>query len=104
VSSQNGSGDLSPQAITRIVLRPMASGLPLGFLAFGTRTILVTTLSAAWATTAIIMLGGPPGARSSALGIFLLTLASLMLVLFGSSLQAKPLFGVLLLMGPAGSR
>ena len=145
-AGQNGSGDLSPQAITRIVLRPMASGLPLGFFAFGTGTILLTalelhwvplaqsrtlllavlafvvplealsgifafltrdsgvatglsTLSAAWATTAIIMLGGPPGARSSALGIFLLTLATLMLILFGSSLPSKPLFGILLLIG-----
>lgn len=41
----------------------------------------------------------PPGARSSALGIFMLTLAALMLVLFVSSLQAKPLFGLLLLIG-----
>jgi hypothetical protein len=48
----------------------MASGLPLGFFAFGAGTILLL---------------GAPGARSSALGIFLLTLATLMLVLFAAS-------------------
>jgi hypothetical protein len=30
----------APESITRIMLRPVASGLPLGFLAFGTGTIL----------------------------------------------------------------
>lgn len=144
----DGSGELSPQAMTRIVLRPMASGLPLGFFAFGAGTIMLTALelhwvpltetrtlliavlafvvplealagifaflardsgvatglsmlSAAWATTGVVMLGGPPGSRNAALGIFMLTLATLMVVLFGASLQAKPLFGVLLLIGAA---
>lgn len=137
---------LVPENMTRIVLRPMASGLPLGFFAFGTGTILLTalelkwvplaqdktlllavlifvvplellagifafltrdsgvatslsTLSAAWATVGLAMILAPPGSRSSALGIFLLTLATLMLLLFASSLQGKPLFGVLLLIG-----
>jgi uncharacterized protein len=141
-----GSSSLAPETMTRIMLRPMASGLPLGFFAFGTGTILLTSielkwvplaqtttlliavlafvvplealggifafltrdsgvatglsmLSAAWATTGIALLLGPPGARSSALGIFMLTLATLMLVLFLSSLQAKPLFGILLAIG-----
>jgi hypothetical protein len=33
--------------MTRIVLRPVASSLPLGFLAFGTGTILLTALELA---------------------------------------------------------
>jgi succinate-acetate transporter protein len=137
---------LAPENMTRIVLRPMASGLPLGFFAFGTGTILLTslelkwvplaqdktlmlavllfvvplellagifafltrdsgvatglcTLSAAWGLISVALLLAPPGSRSSALGIFLLTLATLMLLLFASSLQGKPLFGVLLLIG-----
>ena len=132
--------------MTRIVLRPMASGLPLGFFAFGTGTVLLTalelkwvplaqdktliiavlafvvplellagifafltrdsgvatglsTLAAAWATTGIALLLAPPGTRSTALGIFLLTLATLMVVLCIASLQGKPLFGILLLIG-----
>jgi succinate-acetate transporter protein len=40
--------ELSPEPATRIVLRPMASSLPLGFLAFGTGTILLTSLEAGW--------------------------------------------------------
>jgi hypothetical protein len=40
----DGSGGLAPEAMTRIMLRPMASGLPLGFFAFGAGTILLTSL------------------------------------------------------------
>lgn len=39
-----GTEDLSPDSMIRIVLRPVASGLPLGFLAFGAGTILLTAL------------------------------------------------------------
>jgi hypothetical protein len=39
---------LMPQDVTRIMLRPMASSLPLGFLAFGTGTILLTALELQW--------------------------------------------------------
>jgi uncharacterized protein len=131
---------------TRIVLRPMASSLPLGFFAFGTGTILLsslelhwvpasqgavlmvmvlafvvplealagvlafyardagaatalTLLAAAWAGTALTVLRSPPGALSPALGIFLLTLAAMMLVMFATALKAKPLFGVMLAVG-----
>lgn len=38
----------TPEAITRIVLRPVASSLPLGFFAFGTGTILLTALELKW--------------------------------------------------------
>jgi hypothetical protein len=31
----DGSRSVAPEAMTRIVLRPVASSLPLGFLAFG---------------------------------------------------------------------
>lgn len=136
----------APEDLTRIVLRPMASALPLGFFAFGTGTVLLTalelkwvplaqdktlllallvfvvplellsgifafltrdsgvatglsTLSAAWGTVGLAMILAPPGSRSAALGIFLLTLATLMLVLFAASLQGKPMFGLLLLAG-----
>ncbi|HEX4063606.1 MAG TPA: GPR1/FUN34/YaaH family transporter [Streptosporangiaceae bacterium] len=139
-------GELAPEAITRIVLRPVASPLPLGFLAFGTGTILLTalelqwvplaqgsalmvmvlafvaplellagvfaflardsgaatalsTLGATWVATALTVLRTPAGATSTSLGIFLLTLATMMLVLSAGALRSKPLFGVLLLAG-----
>lgn len=38
--------------MTRIVLRPVASSLPLGFLAFATGTILLTALELQWAPLA----------------------------------------------------
>jgi hypothetical protein len=150
-AGRDASGRVSPEAVsaeamTRIVLRPVASSLPLGFLAFGVGTVLLTALelqwvplaqgrslmvlvlafvvplealagvfaflardggaatglsllAAAWAGTALTVLGGAPGARSAALGIFLLTLAATMAVLVAGSLQAKPLFGVLLAAG-----
>jgi uncharacterized protein len=143
---QGGLDALTAGPATRIMLRPIASSLPLGFLAFGTGTILLTALElrwlplsqgkplmiivlafvvplealsgllaflardagaatalsllgAAWAATALTVLGGPPGGRSPALGIFLLTLAAMMVVLFAASLRAKPLFGGLLALG-----
>ncbi|MBV9792481.1 MAG: hypothetical protein JO016_00960 [Actinobacteria bacterium] len=132
--------------MTRIVLRPLASSLPLGFFAFGTGSILLTALElkwvpvsqgsalmvmvlafvvplevlagvfaflardsgaasalsmlgAAWATTALTIVRGAPGATSAALGVFLLTLAAMMLILSVGALRSKPLFGVLLLGG-----
>ena len=136
----------TPEAMTRIVLRPLASSLPLGFFAFGTGSILLTALElkwvpvsqgsalmvmvlafvvplevlagvfaflardsgaasalsmlgAAWATTALTIVRGAPGATSAALGVFLLTLAAMMLILSVGALRSKPLFGVLLLGG-----
>jgi hypothetical protein len=44
----DGSGGLEPEAMTRIMLRPMASGLPLGFFAFGAGTILLASLELHW--------------------------------------------------------
>jgi hypothetical protein len=132
--------------MTRIMLRPIASSLPLGFFAFGTGSILLTVLElhwiplgqtrplilmllafvvpletlagifaflardsgaatalsmlgAAWAATGITMLTGPPAGRSPALGVFLLTIAVIMLLLCTGALQGKPLFGVLLAVG-----
>lgn len=136
----------TPEAMTRIVLRPVASSLPLGFLAFGTGSVLLTALELKWvppaqgstlmvmvlafvaplealagifaflardsgAATALTMLGAawtaaaltvlraPPGGTSTSLGIFLLTLAAMMLVLSAGALRSKPLFGVLLMIG-----
>ena len=40
--------ELAPEAITRIVLRPVATSLPLGFLAFGAGTLLLTALELRW--------------------------------------------------------
>lgn len=142
------SGDgLTPQSVTRIVLRPLASSLPLGFFAFGAGSVLLTALElewvppaeggvlmtmvlgfvvplealaglfaflardvgaatglcvlgAAWAATSITVGGAPPGSTSAALGI-LFTVAAMMLVPCVGSLQSKPLFGVLLLIGAA---
>jgi succinate-acetate transporter protein len=135
-----------PEDMTRIVLRPVASSLPLGFFAFGTGTILLTALElqwvppaqvsalmvmvlafvvplellagvfaflardsgaasaltllgAAWAAVALTVLRAPPGATSKSLGIFLLTLAALMLILSAGAMRSKPVFGVLLLTG-----
>jgi hypothetical protein len=132
--------------MTRIVLRPVASSLPLGFFAFGTGTILLTALElgwvppaqgstlmvlvlafvaplqalagffaflardsgaataltmlgAAWAATALTVLRLPADGTSTSLGIFLVTLAAMMLVLSVGALRSKPLLGVLLLLG-----
>lgn len=132
----------------RIVLRPLASSLPLGFFAFTVGTVLLsalelhwvplaqdqqlmililafvvplqglsglfaflardsgaatglTTLSAAWAATAVTVMGGAPGALDLALGIFLLTLATLMVIMSVTAVTGKPLFGMLLLLGAA---
>ncbi len=135
-----------PHDAVRIMLRPVASSLPLGFFAFGSGTVLLsatelhwapvtdgkqlmimvlafvvplelisgmfaflardhgaatglTLLSAAWAAIAITVLGGPPGALSASLAIFLLTLTPVMLLMTAASVPAKPLFAVLLLLG-----
>jgi len=74
--------ELAPEAITRIVLRPVATSLPLGFLAFGAGTILLTALELRWV----------PPAQST-------TLMVMVLVLAVGALRSKPLFGVLLLIG-----
>jgi hypothetical protein len=139
-------GGPTPEAITRIVLRPVASSLPLGFFAFGAGTILLSALELAWvpptqgstlmvmvlafvaplevvagvfaflardsgAATALTMLGAawtataltvlrlPPGGTSTSLGIFLITLAAMMVALSAGALRSKPVFGILLLLG-----
>ncbi|SDO94317.1 GPR1/FUN34/YaaH family transporter [Actinacidiphila guanduensis] len=139
-------GDAPAARATRIVLRPVASSLPLGFFAFGTASVLLTALelhwvpqgqtsalmllvlvyavplellaavfaflardagaacalavfAGVWAGSALTMAMGTPGAPSPVLAVFLLTVAPLMLVLCAASLQGKPLFGVLLLIG-----
>lgn len=49
--SQDGDsrrGELTAESITRIVLRPVATSLPLGFLAFGAGSILLTSLELGW--------------------------------------------------------
>lgn len=138
--------DLGPEQMARIVLRPLASSLPLGLFAFGMGTILLSAvelhwaplaqtsslmimvlafvaplelisglfafpardvgaatglclLGAAWAAAALTVLRGPPGSRSTALAIFLLMMAAIMLVLSAASLRAKPAFGLLLMLG-----
>jgi uncharacterized protein len=59
----------------------------------------LTTLSAAWLTTSLTVLHGPPGGLSLPLSIFLLTLTPLMLVMAAAALAGKPLFGLLLFLG-----
>jgi succinate-acetate transporter protein len=59
----------------------------------------LSMLGAAWAATALTVLGEPPGGLSMSLAIFLLTLAAMMLVLSAGALRSKPLFGVLLMLG-----
>ncbi len=145
-SGDGDQGEAPVEAAFRIMLRPIASGLPLGFFAFTGGTVLLsalelgwtpvattaqvavlvlafvvplellsgifaflardsgaatglTTLSAAWAATAVSLLHGPPGALSRPLAIFLLVLAVVMLVLSVTAVTGKPLFGVLLLIG-----
>ncbi len=56
----------------------------------------LSMLGAAWAATALTVLRSPPGGTSVSLGIFLLTLAAMMLVLSAGALRSKPLFGSLL--------
>ncbi|MER5859754.1 GPR1/FUN34/YaaH family transporter [Streptomyces sp900105245] len=139
-------GPPRPEALTRIMLRPLASSLPLGFFAFGTGSVLLSAtqlhwvpldqtrplmllvlvfvvplqllagifaflardggaatalsvLGCTWAGTALVTLSGPPGQRSPAMAVFLLSVAPLMLVLCVAALRGKPLFGVLLLIG-----
>ena len=134
------------EAHFRVVLRPIASSLPLGFFAFTVGTVLLsaieltwtpvattaqvavfvlafvvpleavsgifaflardsgaatglTTLSAAWAATAVNLLRGPPGALSRPLAIFLLVLAAVMFVMSVTAVAGKPLFGLLLVIG-----
>lgn len=143
---QRGASPPEQNPEFRVVLRPIASSLPLGFFAFTVGTVLLTalelgwapvadtaqlatlvlafvvplealsglfaflardsgaatglsTLSAAWAATAISLLHGPPGALSLPLAVFLLTLTTLMLVMSAASVTGKPLFGLLLLLG-----
>ena len=143
---QAGGEALAPHTMTRIVLRPLASSLPMGFFAFAVGTVLLTALelqwvplaegrslmtmalafvvpleglaavlaflardvgaatglsvlASAWAATSITVRGAPPGSLSPALGIFLLTLATMMIVLSAGAFGSKPLFGVLLLIG-----
>lgn len=147
MTALDGAGDRAAPMM-RIVLRPLASSLPIGFFAFGTGTILLTAielkwvplaqtkqllilvlvfvvplellsgflaflardvgaasglslLGAAWAGTATVMITGPPGVPSTALGIFLMVLAANMLVLAAASVGAKPAFGALLAIGAA---
>lgn len=148
-SAQDGQGDRGEaEAQFRIVLRPLASSLPLGFFAFTVGTVLLTaielkwtpvtttaqvavlvlafvvpleavsgifaflardsgaatgltTLSAAWAATAITLLHGQPGALSVPLAIFLIVLAAAMLVMSATAVTGKPLFGLLLVLGAA---
>lgn len=142
-NSPDGQG---PDPEFRVMLRPIASSLPLGFFAFTVGTVLLTalelrwvptddtpqlaalvlafvvplealsglfaflardsgaatglsTLSAAWAATAISLRHGPPGALSLPLAVFMLTLAALMLVMSVGAVAGKPLFGLLLLVG-----
>ncbi|MEV6795213.1 GPR1/FUN34/YaaH family transporter [Streptomyces sp. NPDC051320] len=48
-SDQVAQNPVSPPGeLTRIVLRPVASSLPLGFFAFGTASVLLTTLELHW--------------------------------------------------------
>ncbi|MEU2711358.1 GPR1/FUN34/YaaH family transporter [Streptomyces sp. NPDC007205] len=42
------SGPPRPEALTRIMLRPLASSLPLGFFAFGTGSVLLTAVQLSW--------------------------------------------------------
>lgn len=139
-------GDSEARAVYRVMLRPIATSLPLGFFAFTVGTVLLTaielswvpvadgaqvavmalafvvpleglsgvfgflardsgaatgltTLSAAWAATAVTMAHGQPGSRSLPLALFLLTLTPLMLVMAAASVAGKPLFGLLLAIG-----
>lgn len=148
-TGQDGQRDIARQDLEpefRVVLRPIASSLPLGFFAFTVGTVLLTalelrwvpvsetaqvatlvlafvvplealsglfaflardsgaatgltTLSAAWAATAISLLHGRPGAQSLSLAVFLLTLTVLMLVMSAVAVMGKPLFGLLMLIG-----
>ncbi len=49
-----------PESVTRIVLRPIASSLPLGFFAFGTGSVLLSGLELSWVpqaqSTAVMVL------------------------------------------------
>jgi uncharacterized protein len=141
----DADGQLLPGQMTRIVLRPLASSLPLGFFAFGMGTILLTAvelhwvslaqtrplmivvlafvvplelisglfafpardvgaatglclLGAAWAATALTILGGPPGAHHRA-GRLLAHAGGHHADVVRGVLRAKPAFGVMLLLG-----
>ncbi|MER6028821.1 GPR1/FUN34/YaaH family transporter [Streptomyces sp. NPDC001851] len=47
-TSDTTSGPPRPEALTRIMLRPLASSLPLGFFAFGTGSVLLTAVQLSW--------------------------------------------------------
>ncbi|MBP0456837.1 GPR1/FUN34/YaaH family transporter [Streptomyces montanisoli] len=121
-AAPEGAPGAAPVAgVTRVVLRPIASSLPVGFFAFlafvvpleliagvfaylardaGAATAL-TTLGAAWAGTAVVSLMQPPGTRSTALVVFLLVVAAFVLVLSAAALPGKSLLGVLLVLAAA---
>jgi hypothetical protein len=67
VRGENGRREPTPEAITRIMLRPVASSLPLGFLAFGTGSVLLTALELHWV----------PVAQGSTLMVMVLALEAL---------------------------
>jgi hypothetical protein len=66
--------DLVPRDAVRIMLRPVASSLPLGFFAFGTGTVLLSALELGWAPAAdgrqlmVMLLAG--GCRFALTGVY----------------------------------
>ena len=95
-----------PADLTRVALSPLASSLPLGFPApapscsppWNSTGYRPPRAGSSWAFVMPLellagILAAAPGARSVALGVFLLILAVNMLALATGALQAKPTFG-----------
>jgi succinate-acetate transporter protein len=64
---------LTPDSMIRITLRPVASSLPLGFLAFGAGTILLTALELGWV----------PASQGPAIAILILAFVAPLEILAG---------------------
>jgi uncharacterized protein len=87
----------------------LAAAFPLELLAavfaLLSRDALVGTgfavFSSVWSVTGLSLLSGPPGATNDALGIFLLTGAALLALLFVSAGRSRVVFGVIILSGCA---
>lgn len=117
-------GDSEARAVYRVMLRPIATSLPLGFFAFTVGTVLLTAIELSWVPVAdgaqvavmalafVVPLEGLSGvfgflARDSGAATGLTTLSAawaatltpLMLVMAAASVAGKPLFGLLLAIG-----
>lgn len=119
--SSDEEGRWSAEEITRVVLRPLATPLPLAFFAFGTGSFLLSgqqlgivpldetrvvalgataigLFSASWLTTAVTSYTLPPGSTVVTLGLFQLALMTVLVLLGIAGVSGKPLISAIILL------